>query len=124
MPSLYRQEILERYRFPRHKGTIARPHAQAEKINAFCGDEVVLFLLLDKEKRHVVEAKFDGQGCALMTASADMLCEAVRDKTIDELRRFSAEDMLGLYGEAPSPGRIPCVLLPYEALKQALAAIF
>lgn len=121
--TLYRQEIIERYRFPRYRGAIQNPHAQAEKVNAFCGDEIALFLRLDEEKKNVAEARFDGQGCALMTASADILCEAIQGKTSGELRHFSAEDMLRLYGEAPSPGRLKCVLLPYEALKSAATLI-
>lgn len=121
--TLYRQEILERYRFPRHRGTIQNPHAQAEKVNAFCGDEIALFLRLDEKKERVAEVRFDGQGCALMTASADILCEAVQGKTPDDLRIFAAEDLLRLYGEAPSPGRLKCVLLPYEALKSAASLL-
>lgn len=121
--TLYRQEIIERYRFPRHRGTIQNPHAQAEKVNAFCGDEVALFLRLDEEKERVAEARFDGQGCALMSASADILCDAIHGKTPDDLRRFSVEDLLGLYGEPPTPGRLACVLLPYEALKSAVSLL-
>ena len=78
-----------------------------------------MFLRLNDEKSQVAEARFDGQGCALMTASADILCEAVQGKTSDDLRKFSAEDLLQIYGEAPSPGRLKCLLLPYEALKSA-----
>lgn len=121
--TLYRQEILERYRFPRHKGTIAHPHAQAEKVNAFCGDEIALFLRLDEKKERVAESRFDGQGCALMIASADIMSEAIQGKTLDEARKFSAEDLLALYGEPPSPGRLKCVLLPYEALKSAASLL-
>ena len=117
--TLYRQEILERYKFPRRRGTIQNAHAQAEKINALCGDEIALYLRLDDAKEKVAEARFDGQGCALMIASADILCEAVEGKQTEALRRFTAEDLLHLYGEAPSPARLKCILLPYEALKSA-----
>ena len=121
--TLYRTEIIERYRFPRHRGAIKNPHAQAEKVNAFCGDEIALFLRLGDGGMRVAEVRFDGQGCALMTASADILCEAVQGKTCDAVKQFSAEDLLVLYGEAPTPGRLKCVLLPYEALKSAVSLI-
>lgn len=147
MPIL-REEIIERYRFPRHRGIIRDPQTQGEVANSLCGDELTLFLRLgpvrshpddrdaispsaewtsngmDEKKEKVVEAKFQGEGCALMTASADILCGALSGKTKEELRSFSAEDMLSLYGEHPSPSRLKCVLLPYEALKRALAALF
>lgn len=121
--TLYRQEILERYRFPRYRGTLQNPHAQAEKVNAFCGDEIALYIRLDEKKERVAEARFGGQGCALMTASADILCEAITGKAPDALRAFSAEDLLALYGEPPSPGRLRCVLLPYEALTSAASLL-
>lgn len=121
---LFREEIIERYRFPRHRGIIQNPQTQGEVMNSFCGDELTLFLRLDEKKERAAEAKFQGEGCALMTASADILCGAIREKAVQELRSFSAEDMLSLYGEHPSPSRLKCVLLPYEALKRALAALF
>ena len=122
--TLYRQEIIERWRYPRHRGVMQSPDSQGERVNAFCGDEITLFLRLDGEKKFVREARFTGEGCALMVASADMLCEAIEEKMIDEARRLSADDLLRLYGEPPTPGRIPCVLLAHEALRQALAGLF
>ena len=122
--SLFREEIIERYRFPRYRGSIQNPHTQGEVMNALCGDELTLFLRLDDAKEKVTEVKFQGEGCALMTAAADMLCEAITGKNHAELKEFSAENLLAFYGESPSPARLKCVLLPYEALKQALAALF
>ncbi len=122
--SLYREEIIERYRFPRYRGIIKNPHTQGEVANSLCGDELTLFLRMDDEKKYTAEMKFEGGGCALMIASADILCGALSGKTLEELRRFSADDLLLLYGEAPSPSRFKCVLLPYEALRRALAALF
>lgn len=120
---LYRQEIIERWRFPRHRGRIERPHAQAEVANTFCGDEIALFMNFDNDGK-VAEAKFEGEGCALMTASADILCGEIEGKTVEELHRFGVEDLLALYGERPTPGRLRCVLLPHEALTRALQAVF
>ena len=121
--TLYRQEIIERYRFPRYRGVIKNPHAQAEKINSLCGDEVVIFLRMDEAGKRAAGTRFDGQGCALMIASADILCEAIEGKTPEEMRRFTGEEFLSLYGEPPSPGRLKCVLLPYEALKSAVTLL-
>ena len=121
---LYRQEIIERWRYPRHRGIIAAPDLQGERVNSFCGDEITLFLRLDEKKKNVKEARFTGEGCALMAASADMLCEAIEGKAMEEAQKFSAEDLLYLYGEPPTSGRMPCVLLSHEALRQALAGLF
>ncbi len=100
------------------------PDLQGERVNSFCGDELTLFLRLDEAKKSVAEARFTGEGCALMAASADMLCEAIEGKAIEDVRKFSGEDLLRLYGEPPTPGRLACVFLAHEALGQALAGLF
>lgn len=121
--SMYRQEIIERYRFPRHRGEIKNASVQGEVLNALCGDELTFYFLFDVHKTHVENVTFGGTGCALMTAAADILCEHLIGKTTEELKAFLADDMLKLYGEMPSPSRLKCVLLPYEALRRALAGL-
>ncbi len=118
--TLYRQDIIERYRFPQYRGEIQKPDLQAEVVNSFCGDEIGLYLRLDEGKEGIAEAKFIGEGCALMSASADVLCGAIEGKPLSEVRSFTADDLLGRYGEPPSPGRLKCVLLPYDALRRCL----
>jgi nitrogen fixation NifU-like protein len=120
---LYRQEIIDRWRYPRHRGIVSAPDLQGERVNAFCGDEITLFIRLNPPKERVEEARFSGDGCALMTASADMLCQAVVGRTPDELKNFSASDLLRLYGEPPTPGRMSCVLLAYEALVECVRGL-
>lgn len=121
--TLYREEIIERYRYPRHRGTLDHPHAQGEAVNSFCGDDITIFLKLDAERERVEEARFSGEGCALMQASADILCGHVVGKPIEILQNFQAEEFLSLYGDPPTPSRLKCVLLPYEALKMAFRTI-
>ncbi len=122
--TLYRKEIIERCRFPRHRGEMQNPDLQGEVINDLCGDELTLFLKFDPEKKKVAEARFSGEGCALMTASADILCSALLGKNKKELEKFRKEDLLSLYGEKPTPARIRCVLLSLEALRSGLKMLF
>ncbi|MDP3770442.1 MAG: iron-sulfur cluster assembly scaffold protein [Candidatus Sungbacteria bacterium] len=121
--NLYRQEIIDRARFPTHKAEIKKSDLQGEVMNVLCGDELTLFFMFDEKKENVADVSFSGQGCALMTASSDILCEHLIGKTIAQLKKFTADDMMALYGEMPSPSRLKCVLLPYEALKRAVAGI-
>ena len=121
--NMYRQEIIERYRFPRYRKEIKDADVQGEVLNALCGDELTLFFVFDEKKERVREVTFGGTGCALMTAAADMLCEHLMGKTTEELRAFSADDMLALYADTPSPSRLKCVLLAFEALKRARVVI-
>ena len=117
--SLYRQEIIEHWRFPRHKGTMKDADAQGEAANSLCGDDLILYLKLDTQSGILQNAMFEGEGCALMRASADILCDYIIGKETEDLSAFSANDFLKLYGEPPTPSRLKCVLLPYEALKRA-----
>jgi nitrogen fixation NifU-like protein len=121
--NLYRQEIIERSRFPRHREEIKNADAQGEVLNELCGDELTLFFVFDVTKTHIEKITFAGTGCALMTAAADILCEHLIAKRKKELVSFSAGDMLKLYGESPSPSRLKCVLLGYEALQRALKGL-
>ena len=120
---MYRSEIIERYRFPRHKRVIKDADAQGEVINALCGDDITLYLKFDPNKRKLMEATFSGEGCALMHASADLLCGHITGKDYHELETCNADMMLALYGEPPTPSRLKCVLLPFEALKKGLKSI-
>ncbi len=120
---MYREAIIERYKFPRRKGVLQKADAQAEVVNSLCGDEIVLYMKLDEGRVQVADARFDGQGCALTLASADLLCENVIGKSLTELQKITADYVLALYGEMPSPSRLKCVLLPYEALKMSLQLI-
>jgi len=121
--NMYREDIIERSRFPRFKREMKASDLQGEVLNELCGDELSLYFLFDEKKEHVAELTFGGQGCALMTAAADMLCDHLARTSKEELRMFSADDMMKLYGELPSPSRLKCVLLPFEALKRAVSGL-
>ena len=123
MRTLYRSEIIERYKFPRNKGVMKDASVQGEVMNALCGDDLILYLRVDKTGGTVQDASFSAEGCALMQASADILCGYIKGRSLEELRGFSPDDLLKLYGEPPIPSRLKCVLLPYEALKRGLLGL-
>lgn len=121
--NLYREEIIERYRFPRYREEIKNSDLQGEVLNELCGDELTLFFVFNNTKTRAEKVTFAGLGCALMTASADILCEHLTGKTKEELAGFSGDDMIKLYGEPPSPSRLKCVLLGVEALRRAVTGL-
>jgi nitrogen fixation NifU-like protein len=65
-------------------------------------------------------AYFDGQGCVISQASASMLIEVMYGKTVDDVKQFSAEDMLKLYGPRLTPNRQKCCLLSWRVLQEAI----
>ncbi len=122
MPSeeeIYQDHILDHYEDPFHRGKLpTATHAHEDK-NPLCGDVVRIELQLDRDGR-VSDAYFSGDGCVISQASASMLLEALVGKTVDEVKEFSAEDMLKLYGARLTPNRQKCCLLSWRVVQQAL----
>jgi nitrogen fixation NifU-like protein len=115
MDSLYRENILDHYRYPRHKGHLDHPDITYHDLNPFCGDEITLELKIVEGV--VTEAAFDGRGCAISQASASMMTEEIIGKRLDDLRDWSKDDILDLLGIEIGPVRLKCALLPLKALK-------
>lgn len=124
MPSeeeLYEEHILDHYEDPFHRGTLAdATHAHEDK-NPLCGDVVRIELKLDDAGK-ITDVYFDGQGCVISQASASMLLEEMQGKTVDDLKDFSAENMLKLYGPRLTPNRQKCCLLSWKVLQSAVHA--
>ena len=141
---LYREVILDHYRNPRNRGTLEHPDAHAEGNNPLCGDELTLDLHLDGDK--VTDVAIQGQGCSISQSSASMMSQAIKDKTLDEVRDLiatfkammdieTAPDQAGLDPDRPGavlgdlealqgvrrfPVRIKCANLAWTTLEEAL----
>ena len=116
MDDLYREIIIDRYKNPLYRGSV-NPHDIAfEDDNPLCGDHIRVELRLGEDQR-VAEAGFDGHGCAISQASADLLMETVHGKTLDEVRAISKEDLLDMLGLELGPVRLKCALLSLKVLK-------
>ena len=119
MSSLYSEIILDYYRHPRNKGSLAHPQVQAKDTNPLCGDVVEIQMELDKSD-NVKDVRFNGHGCAISQASASMLTELVKGKNLNEARKISKEDILSLIGGQLSAVRLKCALLSLKVLKTGL----
>ena len=116
MSSVYSEIILDYYRHPRNKGTLDHPHIKAKDSNPLCGDIIEMQLELDGNDS-VKDVRFNGQGCAISQASASMLTELVKGKTLDDARNISKEEILSLIGGQLSAVRLKCALLSLKVLK-------
>ena len=116
MSSVYSEIILDYYRHPRNKGTLDHPHIKAKDSNPLCGDIIEMQLELDGNDS-VKDVRFNGQGCAISQASASMLTELVKGKTLDDVRNISKEEILSLIGGQLSAVRLKCALLSLKVLK-------
>jgi len=122
MPSeeeIYQEHILDHYEDPYHRGHLpTATHEHADK-NPLCGD-VVKYELELSDDGQIRGIYFDGTGCVISQASASMLAERIDGKRVEELKAFSAEDMLELYGPRLTPNRQKCCLLPWKVLQTAV----
>ncbi|MCB0023048.1 MAG: SUF system NifU family Fe-S cluster assembly protein [Caldilinea sp.] len=112
---LYREAILDYYKHPRHKGHLDNPDIQYHDHNPFCGDEITVELKV--ENGVVVDAAFDGHGCAISQATASMLMEEIIGKPLDDLKALDKEFILEMLGIEIGPVRLKCALLPLKVLK-------
>lgn len=116
--SIYQDIILDHYHYPRNKGTLENPSNTVHLTNPLCGDVVDMQVI---EAEGVVKnIAFDGHGCAITTASASLISEYAKGKTVKELKELDMQFMLDLLGIELSPNRLKCALLPLEALQKVL----
>ena len=132
---LYQATILDHNRHPRNRGRVEG--SRAEGYNPLCGDQVEVSLR--DVNGAIEEIAFDGHGCAISTASASLMTEAVKGKSKAEaeaiFRRFQAlvtdtsgadpdwdglGDLAAFAGVRELPIRIKCAILPWHALHAAL----
>lgn len=135
LKDLYRDVIVDHNRRPRNFGPMEAPDAQADGHNPLCGDRLTIYV--DLEGDQVKEARFEGTGCAISVASASLLTEAVKGKTIADIDRLYAEvhDLLtrrdaiaapglgklaALSGVHEFPARVKCASLCWHTLQAAL----
>ncbi len=116
MDDLYREMIIDRYKNPRFRGHLDAYDITFEDDNPTCGDHIHIELQVDDQGR-VQAARFDGHGCTISQASADLLMEHIQGKTLDEVKALTKEDILRLLGIQLGPVRLKCALLPLKVLK-------
>lgn len=116
---LYQDRILEHYEEPFHRGHCpACTHAHCDD-NPLCGDVIRMELQID-DQGALKEVYFDGEGCCISQAAASMLVERMSGKGVDDVKQFTANDMLDLFGARLTPNRQKCCLLPWRVLQVAI----
>lgn len=119
MDDIYQERILDHHEQPYHRGRSPKATHAHEDDNPLCGDFVHVDLTIDHEGI-VREAWFNGDGCCISQAAASMLMEAIEGQSVAELKHFTPERMLALFGPKLTPNRQKCCLLPWRVVQSAL----
>lgn len=114
--SIYREQIIDLYENPLNYGELEPADFTYEEDNPLCGDVIRISVRLDENNR-VADIKWSGQGCAISQASASLLTEEIKGKTLEEIRLFSKEELLDHLGIQLSMTRVKCALLSLKVLK-------
>jgi nitrogen fixation NifU-like protein len=114
--SYYREQIIDLYENPLNHGELATADFSYEEDNPLCGDVVRIDVKLDENGR-VADVAWSGEGCAISQASASLLTEEIKGKTLAEVKEFPKEKVLELIGIPLSMARVKCALLSLKVLK-------
>ena len=118
---IYRENILEHYKHPRHRGTIDHPDITYEDANPLCGDHIRMDLKVRDGR--VEQVAFSGHGCSISQAAASMLCERIEGRPLEEIKQLTREDVLEMLGIQLGPVRLKCGLLALKTLKAGVYGI-
>ncbi len=115
---MYQQQILDHYKHPRNFSVLENATHHAHVANPLCGDELDMYLNVEGDR--LTDVTFQGRGCTIAVASASMLTELLRTKTLAEANALTNDDVIKLLGVPVNPARLKCATLSLEALQQAL----
>ena len=136
LDQLYRSVIMDHYKNPRNKGSLAEDSVTIDMNNPTCGDRI--HLTLKVEDGIVKDAKFDGEGCSISMSSASMMTQIVKGKKIEEaleladifskmmlgeefdVDKYDLGDVEALQGVAKFPARIKCATLAWKAMEKGV----
>jgi nitrogen fixation protein NifU and related proteins len=135
---LYQDLILDHTKRPRNFGRLETANCQADGYNPICGDKVTVFLNVENDV--VNDIRFQGSGCAISTASASMMTESLKGKTVadaktlfarfhelltgksDQLPDIEALGKLAVFsGVKEFPIRVKCATLAWHTMNAALS---
>jgi nitrogen fixation protein NifU and related proteins len=135
LKELYRDVILDHNKRPRNFGRLDAADAHADGHNPLCGDRLTVFVKMDGDR--VTDLRFEGKGCAISTASASLMTEAVKGKDKaaigqlfheihhlltqqDAVPRAELGKLAALSGVREFPSRVKCASLCWHTLNAAL----
>lgn len=111
----YQEQILEHYKDPLNFGLLSNATYTRKEYNPTCGDSFTFSVHVD-ETGMIDAVGFTGEGCAISTASASLLSEELKGKSLKAILELQPQVVLNLLGIELGPTRLKCALLPLQAV--------
>jgi nitrogen fixation NifU-like protein len=109
------EHLMDYYKHPKYRGSIAGSYVSSVD-NISCGDKITLYLKVSDSGR-IEEAKYNGSGCVLSMAGAEILCKYLTNKNVKKVCKMTFQDLITLVGFTPSINRSKCIGINLDALK-------
>lgn len=133
---LYQTTILTHNKQPKNYGKLKEPCCSITGENQMCGDYISIHLVFDEKQENVLKLSFEGEGCAILKASASMMSELIKNKNIEEIHQLAKEfdrilkgemeysqklgEMNIFHGLSRFQSRMRCALLAWETLLKGI----
>lgn len=118
MHSLYKDYLLDHYRYPRNTGVLSAPYLSAVQENPSCGDSVSVTVHITGST--LSDVRFSAHGCVITVAGASLLSEKLKGKMVDDIMAYTIDVMRELIAIPLGPTRLKCAALPLHALQASL----
>jgi len=115
----YTKKVIEHFRNPKNVGEIENPDVEATEGSPACGDMVTIQLKIDKKTKKITDIKFRSYGCASNIATASIVTELAKGKTIEEAEKITWKQAMEELGGLP-PIKVHCSVLAIDTLKSAI----
>jgi len=118
--NIYQELLLDHYRCPRNRGRLVTPDFSSKQVNLSCGDKIEFGGTIVDDL--IKELAFEGKGCVISQATASMLTEWAKNRTLSVVLILDKDFIKDMIGMQLGPIRLKCALLPLVALQEGIAA--
>jgi len=123
IPLPYSPKVLELFRNPKNLGRMDDANAVAIAGSLACGDMITIYLKIDDRAERIIDASFESYGCAANIATASLLTEMIKGKSLREAWNISWKQLSDELGGLP-PIKYHCGVLAVGALRRAIRAYY
>lgn len=123
IPLPYSPKVLELFRNPKNLGRMEDANAVATAGSLACGDMITIYLKVDEQTEKIIDASFESYGCAANIATASLLTEMIKGKSLKEAWNISWKQLSDELGGLP-PIKYHCGVLAVGALRRAIRAYY